>query len=105
MVQSRIASGVIGPVANLAVGAVAGVVNVLATTPLWMVSTQLAVQVKHDQLSTCQQIFIAFLVRAKAKKGTKKGEEPYSGMFDGLTRCYNEEGLAGARAHACARTQ
>ena len=29
----------IGPVMNLAVGAVAGVVNVLMTTPLWMVST------------------------------------------------------------------
>jgi adenine nucleotide transporter 17 len=64
----------ITPVINLAVGAVAGVVNVLCTTPLWMVSTQLAVQ---------------------KKKGCKKGEEPYKGMWDGLSRCYQEEGLEG----------
>jgi hypothetical protein len=37
---------VITPTMNLAVGAVAGVVNVLMTTPLWMMCTQLAVQRK-----------------------------------------------------------
>lgn len=64
---------VITPVMNLAVGSVAGVVNVLLTTPLWMVCTQLAVQAKHK----------------------KAGVEPYKGMWDGLTRCFNEEGAAG----------
>jgi adenine nucleotide transporter 17 len=63
----------IGPFMNLAVGAIAGVVNVLTTTPLWMVSTQLAVQ----------------------SRGVKAGVVPYKGMIDGLTRCYNEEGLSG----------
>lgn len=64
----------ITPVMNLGVGAVAGVINVLATTPLWMVSTQLAVQ---------------------AKRAPAKGVEPYKGMFDGLVRCYQAEGLEG----------
>lgn len=65
----------ITPAVNLAVGAVAGVVNVLATTPLWMVCTQLAVQ---------------------AKQGSKEGgAEPYAGMWDGLTRCYKAEGIDG----------
>jgi len=64
----------ITPVMNLGVGAVAGVVNVLMTTPLWMVSTQLAVQ---------------------AKRGAAKGVEPYTGMFDGLSRCYAAEGISG----------
>lgn len=73
MVQTS-TGATIGPATNLGVGAIAGVVNVLMTTPLWMVSTQLAVQ---------------------AKKGTKAGVEPYRGMIDGLTRCYQEEGLTG----------
>ena len=64
----------IGPSLNLSVGAVAGVVNVLLTTPLWMVCTQLAVQ---------------------SRKGVKEGVTPYAGMIDGLTRCYQSEGLAG----------
>jgi adenine nucleotide transporter 17 len=64
----------ITPMVNLGVGAVAGVVNVLCTTPLWMMSTQLAVQ---------------------AKKGIKAGAAPYKGMWDGLTRCYEEEGVSG----------
>ena len=64
----------IGPSLNLSVGAVAGVVNVLLTTPLWMVCTQLAVQ---------------------SRKGVKEGVTPYAGMIDGLTRCYQSEGLSG----------
>lgn len=61
----------ITPVVNLGVGTFAGVVNVLMTTPLWMISTQLNVQNKQ------------------------KGQKPYTGMIDGLVRCYKEEGVAG----------
>lgn len=64
----------ITPGLNLAVGAVAGSVNVCLTTPLWMVCTQLAVQAKH---------------------GAKDGQEPYRGMIDGLIRCYQTEGVQG----------
>lgn len=64
----------ITPFFNLSVGAVAGCVNVLMTTPLWMMSTQLAVQ---------------------ANKKVQKGVEPYKGMVDGLTRCYQAEGIDG----------
>ena len=64
----------IGPSLNLSVGAVAGVVNVLLTTPLWMVCRQLAVQ---------------------SRKGVKEGVTPYAGMIDGLTRCYQSKGLSG----------
>jgi hypothetical protein len=53
IVQTR-TKATIGPVANLAVGAVAGVVNVLTTTPLWMISTQLAVQVLFVLMQLCE---------------------------------------------------
>ena len=43
IIQSR-TSRKITPLFNLGVGALAGVVNVVLTTPLWMVSTQMAVQ-------------------------------------------------------------
>lgn len=56
---------------NLVIATVAGVINVLTTTPLWVVSTRLSIQ----------------------KKDTSKGS--YSGMLDGLTRIYQEEGLSG----------
>ena len=36
----------IGPIVNLVVGAIAGIVNVLLTSPLWCVCTRLAVQAK-----------------------------------------------------------
>jgi len=67
--------GPITPFMNLAVGAVAGAVNVLMTTPLWMVHTQLTVQAK------------------KAKAGSD--DERYNGMIDGLSKCYKNEGIAG----------
>jgi adenine nucleotide transporter 17 len=65
---------VITPGVNLAVGAVAGVVNVLMTTPLWMMSTQLAMQ---------------------SKQKLKAGMVPYKGIWDGLCRCYEDEGIEG----------
>jgi len=67
---------VITPVTNLAVGAVAGVINVLFTTPLWMVSTQLAVQAKNGEKSPV-------------------GVRPYQGIWDGLATCYKAEGIPG----------
>lgn len=56
------------------VGAVAGVINVLLTTPLWAVSTRLAVQAKH---------------------GASEGKSWYRGMADGLHKMYQREGLIG----------
>lgn len=74
IVQTRNGADAIDPASNLAVGAVAGVINVMLTTPLWAVSTRLAVQ---------------------AKRGTKQGSKAYQGMFDGLARMYQREGLLG----------
>jgi adenine nucleotide transporter 17 len=54
---------------NLLIATVAGVINVLATTPLWVVSTRLSVQ-----------------------RGGGGGG--YRGMWDGLTRIAREEGIA-----------
>jgi len=65
----------ITPFTNLAVGAVAGVINVFLTTPLWMVSTQLAVQAKNEK--------------------TSSGVRPYAGMWDGLVQCFKAEGIEG----------
>lgn len=73
VIIQRKTKAVITPAFNLGVGALAGVVNVLLTTPLWMVSTQLAVQ----------------------KSRPSSGFVPYKGMWDGLTRAYKEEGVAG----------
>jgi len=67
---------VINPFSNLAVGAVAGIINVLITSPLWMVSTQLAVQGKSGEKSP-------------------GGVKPYEGIWDGLVQCYKAEGIAG----------
>lgn len=63
----------ITPIMNLSVGAAAGVVNVVLTTPLWMVSTQLMAQQSRPV----------------------SGIAPYSGVWDGLVRCYQEEGING----------
>jgi hypothetical protein len=74
LVRSRRGVARLDPITNLMVGAVAGVINVMMTTPLWGVMTVLTVQ---------------------RKRGTKDGVEPYKGMLDGLVRCGREEGVAG----------
>ena len=75
IVQSKTGK-IITPTANLVVGAVAGVVNVLLTTPLWAVSTRLAVQAKYGS------------------KGARR-TGMYHGMIDGLRKMYRSEGLVG----------
>jgi hypothetical protein len=77
LVRSRRGVARLDPITNLMVGAVAGVINVMMTTPLWGVMTVLTVQ---------------------RKRGTKDGVEPYKGMLDGLVRCGREEGVAGQRS-------
>jgi adenine nucleotide transporter 17 len=59
----------IGTGTNLAIATVAGVINVFATTPFWVVSTRMAVQ------------------------RNKGSDNPYTGMVDGLTRIAKEEGV------------
>ena len=59
---------------NLGVGAVAGVINVVMTTPLWGVMTVLTTQ---------------------RTRGVKGGVVPYRGMLDGLIRLGKEEGVSG----------
>lgn len=62
----------IGAAANLAIASVAGVANVLATTPLWVVGTRLTVQQKARDSG---------------------GKVPYKGICDALTRIASEEGV------------
>ena len=71
---ARRQGGKLGPFVNLAVGAVAGVINVMMTTPLWGVMTVLTTQ---------------------RTRGIKDGQTPYKGMLDGLIRCGKEEGVSG----------
>lgn len=68
--------GVLGPGTNLAIASIAGVINVLSTTPLWVVGTRLTVQQKKEASSA----------GSVAK--------PYKGIWDCLTRIYKEEGVA-----------
>jgi adenine nucleotide transporter 17 len=90
---------VITPTMNLAVGAVAGVVNVLMTTPLWMMCTQLAVQRKKKKKAELKAAEGTKTATGgtdeKAVVPEKKTREPYKGMWDGLTRCYKDEGIGG----------
>lgn len=74
IVLARQASARLSPLTNLAVGAVAGVINVILTTPLWGVMTVLTTQ---------------------RRRGIKQGVVPYKGMLDGLVRCGQEEGISG----------
>uniref|UniRef100_A0A7S4UHT2 ADP,ATP carrier protein n=1 Tax=Paramoeba aestuarina TaxID=180227 RepID=A0A7S4UHT2_9EUKA len=64
-------STTIGPIMNLVLASIAGVINVLMTTPLWVVGSRLTVQNKDQN----------------AKK------KPYTGILDGLTRIAREEGV------------
>lgn len=66
-------------VTNLAVASVAGTINVLATTPLWVVGTRLAVQNRKA---------------LKAMEMSRSGRKPYKGVFNSLLRIISEEGVA-----------
>jgi len=74
MIRQRTGKPVMNPITNLVVGAVAGVINVVITTPLWGIMTVLTVQ---------------------GSKPPKDGMVPYKGMLDGLIRCGAEEGITG----------
>ena len=85
--QQRRTGHKIGPVVNLAVGVVAGVVNVLVTSPLWCICTRLAVQAKQNQTRVA--------VVDRSGTPTTRNTAPYKGMVDGLIRCYQSEGIPG----------
>ena len=68
----------IGAITNLLIASTAGVVNVLATTPLWVAGTRLTVQNKK--------------AIAGNDKGSSSSEKPYTGVFDCLTRIVKNEG-------------
>lgn len=55
--------------ANLAVGALAGCINVVATNPMWVVNTRLKLQ-------------------------KQQGKQGYTGMLQGLVKLYKEEGVS-----------
>lgn len=77
----------INPLSNLAIASFAGVINVLMTTPLWVVGTRLATQRKKALV----------LTKKEAKEGTVVDERPpYKGVVDCLSRIVSEEGLAAA---------
>lgn len=64
-----------GPLLNLGIGMVAGVINVLATTPIWVVNTRL---------------------RSKALAVDAAGRRnPYSNLLEGLFYIYKTEGIYG----------
>lgn len=60
--------GTITTTQNLVIAAIAGIINVYTTCPLWVVATRLRVQ--------------------------KKGDKKYTGLLDGIVKVYNEEGLS-----------
>lgn len=64
---------------NLVIATIAGVINVFTTTPFWVVSTRLAVQRPGSHGSS--------------SRGASPSGRSYSGMLDGLTTIYREEGI------------
>ena len=79
----------IDPMTNLAIGSVAGVINVLATTPLWVVGTRLAVQSKKNLVANTSKSS-----DAKADAKASERAKPYKGIVDCLMRIASEEGIA-----------
>mmetsp|Transcript_32116 Transcript_32116/g.39531 ORF Transcript_32116/g.39531 Transcript_32116/m.39531 type:complete len:336 (-) Transcript_32116:693-1700(-) len=66
---------------NLLVASSAGVINVLATTPLWVAGTRLTVQNRKKTSASVD--------------GTEdRTKKPYTGVLDCLTRIIKEEGVA-----------
>ncbi|XP_014673635.1 PREDICTED: peroxisomal membrane protein PMP34-like [Priapulus caudatus] len=63
-------------VKDLLIGTIAGIVNVVITTPLWTVNTRLQLQ------------------GTKLKGGEHRNVSHYSGIVDGLVKIAREEGLA-----------
>jgi len=62
---------VIDPITNLIIASLAGVINVLATTPLWVAGTRLSTQ----------------------SKKSSDNRKPYAGVADCLQRIASEEGV------------
>ena len=65
---------VLRPVPNLVVASTAGIINVLMTTPMWVVCTRLALQ-------------------RRGKRRAQGSPEPYKGVYDCLSRIVAEEGV------------
>lgn len=63
----------IDPITNLVIASAAGIINVLATTPLWVAGTRLTVQ--------------------SGKSGANDDRKPYTGVADCLYRIAKEEGV------------
>ncbi|GBG30269.1 Peroxisomal membrane protein PMP34 [Hondaea fermentalgiana] len=63
----------IDPITNLAIASSAGVINVFATTPLWVAGTRLSVQSRKSE--------------------DANGPKPYNGVLDCLMRIASEEGI------------
>ena len=71
------------PLTNLAIASFSGTVNVLATTPLWVVGTRLAVQNRKRMGTTGSSV-------ANGEAGARK---PYKGVWNSLCRIASEEGI------------
>ncbi|XP_070570812.1 peroxisomal membrane protein PMP34-like [Ptychodera flava] len=66
-----------GAAKDLAIGFIAGVINVLVTTPLWVANTRLKLQ--------------GVVMKSKIDKEIRHPK--YNGMVDALRRIYSEEGV------------
>lgn len=64
-----------GPLRDLVIGMVAGAINVLATTPVWVVNTRMKTRQTHDERKCVRQ--------------------PYTNLLEGLWYIYRTEGIAG----------
>jgi len=65
---------------DLMLGSLAGVINVLTTTPLWVVNTRIKMQ---------------GLAAKSNGNGHSLREHNYTGLVDGLLKIYNQEGIQG----------
>ena len=82
----------IDAISNLLIGAVAGIINVLLTTPFWVANTRLSVQGKGGAGGGHGAPKPAAGAGAWAGAATT-AVEPYKGVIDCLQRISNEEGF------------
>jgi adenine nucleotide transporter 17 len=82
----------IDPISNLIVAALAGVINVFITTPLWVAGFRLSVQDAPNKNAGHGGGAAAAATTTPVKPGEEK-EEPYTGVWDALTRISQKEGF------------
>eukprot|EP00928_Gymnodinium_smaydae_P032886 TRINITY_DN23715_c0_g2_i1.p1 TRINITY_DN23715_c0_g2~~TRINITY_DN23715_c0_g2_i1.p1 ORF type:complete len:350 (-),score=14.22 TRINITY_DN23715_c0_g2_i1:158-1207(-) len=78
---------------DLVLGALAGTVSVLATTPLWLVNTRMKAQQTQLESQRIKRMTCSSRTIISVGLQRKHDIRPYDNVFDGLRRVYHDEGV------------